>query len=236
MFLYIVRHGDPDYSTDTLTEKGRAQAEAVGKRLFEAGIDRVFCSPLGRAKETAAPLCRLSGLEYSVEEWAREIDPKRTMTNISGEPQSVTTLQNTYYRVDKNADRSYSEAFDSLGICDTEMKDISSYIEKSGDEFLCRLGYQREGDLYRIVRPNDEKVALFCHGAMGRTWIASLLRIPLHVMYSSFSYTHTGVTVLEFRNNDCGVTAPKCLVYSDISHIYGEMGAQNMTYNNKAKI
>ena len=236
MLLYIIRHGDPDYATDTLTEKGRAQAEAVGNRLFKAGIDRVFSSPLGRARQTAEPLCRISGLECSFEEWAREIDPIYTMTNIAGTPQSVTTLPNIYYRTGENADLSYSEAFLSLGIRDTEMKNICSSIEKNGDEFLCRLGYQREGDLYRILRPNDYRVALFCHGAMGRTWIASLLKIPLHIMYSSFAYTHTGVTVLEFRNNPSGLTAPKCLVYSDMSHIYGEMGSENMKYNNKAKI
>ena len=33
MLLYMIRHGDPDYSTDTLTERGWQQAEAVGKRI-----------------------------------------------------------------------------------------------------------------------------------------------------------------------------------------------------------
>lgn len=32
MLLYLIRHGDPDYTTDSLTERGIAQAEAVGKR------------------------------------------------------------------------------------------------------------------------------------------------------------------------------------------------------------
>lgn len=31
MLLYILRHGDPDYSTDSLTPKGVLQAEAAGK-------------------------------------------------------------------------------------------------------------------------------------------------------------------------------------------------------------
>ena len=58
MLLYIIRHGDPDYTTDTLTERGWAQAEAVGKRLAASGINRVFSSPMGRAKQTAEPTCR----------------------------------------------------------------------------------------------------------------------------------------------------------------------------------
>ena len=39
-------------------------------------------------------------------------------------------------------------------------------------------------------------------------------------MWAGFHYTHTGVTVLEFRNNADGFTAPKCLCYSDMSHLY----------------
>ena len=33
MLLYVVRHGDPIDEIDTLTERGRRQAEALGKRL-----------------------------------------------------------------------------------------------------------------------------------------------------------------------------------------------------------
>ena len=32
--------------------------------------------------------------------------------------------------------------------------------------------------------------------------------------------THTGVTILEFKNNANGITAPRCLCHSDISHLY----------------
>lgn len=62
MLLYIVRHGDPDYVTDTLTERGKLQAEAVGKRIAASKIDRIFSSPMGRARQTAEPACRILGL------------------------------------------------------------------------------------------------------------------------------------------------------------------------------
>ena len=63
LLLYIVRHGDPDYATDSLTERGILQAEAVGKRIAASKIDRIFSSPMGRAKQTAEPACRLLGRE-----------------------------------------------------------------------------------------------------------------------------------------------------------------------------
>ena len=42
MLLYIVRHGDPDYEYDCLTERGKLQAEAVGKRMVAAGINEIY--------------------------------------------------------------------------------------------------------------------------------------------------------------------------------------------------
>lgn len=68
MLLYIIRHGEPDYTTDTLTERGRLQAEAVGKRMAASKIDRIFSSPMGRAIQTAEPACRLLNLPCNIEE------------------------------------------------------------------------------------------------------------------------------------------------------------------------
>jgi len=109
---------------------------------------------------------------------------------------------------------------DCPGFHDTRMNEAQAYIEKNGNEFLERLGYREENGIYRILRPSEEKVALFCHRVFGLAWLSILLHIPMHMMWSSFSYTHTGVTVLEFKNNPNGVTAPRCLCFSDMGHLY----------------
>ena len=54
MKLLIVRHADPDYSIDSLTEKGWREAELLSQRLIKLSIDDFYCSPLGRAKDTAS--------------------------------------------------------------------------------------------------------------------------------------------------------------------------------------
>lgn len=45
-----------------LTEQGRAQAAALGRRLAPRGVTRVECSPLERARETAAAIATACGL------------------------------------------------------------------------------------------------------------------------------------------------------------------------------
>ncbi|MEE1073860.1 MAG: histidine phosphatase family protein [Acutalibacteraceae bacterium] len=234
MLLYIVRHGDPVYVTDSLTERGKRQAEAVGKRIYDSQIDRIFSSPMGRALETAEPACRLLGLECNIEEWTHEIGDERLTPFPDGKLKSITNVQNTYYLENGSIDLNYNEAFTCTGINESNIKSAVDFIEKHGNEFLERLGYKKENGVYKILRNNEEKVALFCHSAFARAWLSVLLHIPFHIMWSSFSYTHTGVTVLEFKNNPNGITAPRCLCFSDMSHLYAQN--EDMIYDNKTEL
>ncbi len=220
MLLYIIRHGDPNYKTDSLTPRGKLQAEAVAKRMVAAKIDRVFTSPMGRARETAEPTCRALGLTYTVEDWAHEIEDERLTPYPDGKMKSISLLPNTVFRENGNVDLPFERSFECTGINQTQMQQATAYIEKSGDAFLERLGYRRENGVYRILRPNEERVALFCHAAFTRTWLSTLLHVPLHLMWGSFIYTHTGVTVLHFKNYESGFTAPRCLCFSDMSHLF----------------
>ena len=54
MRLLFVRHGDPDYMTDSLTATGQKEAAALVPRLTREDVKAFYLSPLGRAQETAA--------------------------------------------------------------------------------------------------------------------------------------------------------------------------------------
>lgn len=231
MLLYIVRHGDPDYVNDCLTEKGHLQAEAVAKRIAASGISQIYSSPMGRARQTAEPSCRLLGLPCHIEPWAHEVEEGRLSEEPYGKPTSVSLIQNTYYRENGGIDLPYDRAFEAVGFRSSGMKEATAYIEQGGRDFLERLGYREEDGVYRILRANEDKVALFCHSVMARAWLSTLLHIPIHLMWSGFHYTHTGVTVVEFRNRENGITAPTCLCYSDMSHLYTD--GPDMVYDRR---
>ena len=219
MLLYIIRHGEPGHD-GALTEKGWKQAEAVGKRMQEAKINKIFTSPILRARQTSEPACRLLGLTAEVEEWAHEIGDERLTPMPDGSMLSVSLIQNTVYRENGNINLTFEQAYECDYIRQSQMKKAVDYIEKNGNDFLARLGYKYENGVYRITNPNDDRVALFCHSAFSRAWVSVLLHIPLHIMWAGFDYEHSGVTVMEFENFENGITAPKCLRYSDTSHLY----------------
>ena len=49
MRLIFIRHGDPDYENDTLTEKGWREAKLLSERTKNWTVDDIYVSPLGRA-------------------------------------------------------------------------------------------------------------------------------------------------------------------------------------------
>ena len=84
MIVHFLRHGEsvsnaepgrdlPDEAGDRLTDRGRAQAAQAARNLGELGIERLWSSPLRRARETAEPIAAELGLEIEIREDLREL-------------------------------------------------------------------------------------------------------------------------------------------------------------------
>ena len=76
MVIWIVRHGDPDYANDTLTEKGEREAKLLAERLAKENFDAYYCSPLGRAQKTASYTLEKTGKTAVTYQWLREFEGK----------------------------------------------------------------------------------------------------------------------------------------------------------------
>lgn len=82
--LLLARHGETEGSGGprrfvgqldlALSDVGRAQAEALGRRLAREGVALIYCSDLSRSLESAGAAARLSGAELRVVPALREID------------------------------------------------------------------------------------------------------------------------------------------------------------------
>ena len=76
MRILLIRHADPDYEKDSLTDAGWVEAECLADRLEKEKIDFFYVSPLGRARDTASVTLRRLGREAEVLSWLREFDPQ----------------------------------------------------------------------------------------------------------------------------------------------------------------
>ena len=77
MRLIFIRHGDPDYKKDNLTEKGKREAALLAERVCKwQNITEFYTSPLGRAKATAKPAMDKLGRKPKEYFWLQEFHYK----------------------------------------------------------------------------------------------------------------------------------------------------------------
>jgi broad specificity phosphatase PhoE len=160
MELVIVRHGRPEHIEDAagaadpdLAEIGHRQAERVGEYLASMGVDVVVTSPLARARQTAAPLARMLGLEPIVVDGVAEYD-RHDSTYV---PAEVTQQLIR----DGGTDEAWA---DPLSVLDEdEKRDWMTGVQSA---------------FAQIVADNSgHRVAVFCHGMVTSVWFAQMLGI-----------------------------------------------------------
>ena len=83
MNLYMVRHGQTAASRENrfsgssdppLTAVGEAMAQAFAQAYASLKWDAIYTSPMLRARQTADALCRLTGVQATVDDGLKEID------------------------------------------------------------------------------------------------------------------------------------------------------------------
>ena len=231
MLLYYIRHGDPIYNPDSLTPLGHRQAEAVAHRLSRFGIDRLYASTSTRAIETATPTSEILKKPITTLDFTNESHAWHDFTVHYGEAGKMTwVFSDPAYRrilvspeIASAGDNWYADPRFEPGDAERFRGGIER-VNRELDAFLSTLGYEhdREKHLYRAVKPNDERVALFAHQGFGMIFLSSLLDIPYPYVCTRMDTSHTGMTVIDFRTDAEGYSIPQILTLANDSHLYAE--------------
>jgi probable phosphoglycerate mutase len=223
MVFYLIRHGKPDYVTDTLKPEGIEQARLCARRMLISGADRIYSSPMGRARETAAPLAEALGLGVTVCEWARELSGESKTTYPDGVPKAISNLPVTYLHGESFRRLAVGEELLEVpGLNDSGFPERYREISEGLDALLAENGYRRTPEgFYEVTGGSDRHVVLFAHAGMGRVIMSHLLHIPYNYFGSAIGSNYTGVTSFLFDNADAGtVTSPRLATFGDIGHLY----------------
>lgn len=227
MLLYYVRHGDPIYNPDSLTDLGLAQADALAKRLSILGFDKIYASSSNRARLTAQPTCLALGMEAEILDWCNEGHAWRdlTVTDDNGKrlwafQHKQTSLLLSSPEIKKLGDKWYDHPFFES----TNFKAGFERIERETDSFMSALGFvhDRENCCYTAGAQPYERVALFAHQGFGLAFLSALCDIPYPEFCTRFDIGHTGVTVIRIAGKEGEMCIPKILQLSNDSHLYKE--------------
>ena len=213
-----MRHGDPDYVKDCLTELGKKQAAVAAERLLDEKIDVIYSSSSGRAYETAQAFSERSGISP-----IHQLDFMREIR--FGYGMELYTTGNPWEEVDRMGhdgeevnDPSWHDWPFFRGNAATE--DVDIIMEKT-DDWMRELGYEREGLYYRCNRAEDKEytVALFAHGGSGTAMLARLLNLPFPYLCSIIRMNRTSITILRFEKTPGNRIMPVLELSGDDRHI-----------------
>jgi len=218
MKLLIIRHADPDYENDKLTEKGWKEAELLSNRISALDVKEFYVSPLGRARDTASVTLKKMNRTAEVLPCLREFhapvyDEKLGRERICWDflPEDWTIIDEYY-----NKNLWHMAPVMKKGNVILEAKKVFEGIDK----ILEKNGYVREGNLYRAINPNRNTIVLFCHFAVECVILSHLLGISPVVLWHGFCALPTSVTTLVTEERRKGIAYFRMLAFGDISHLY----------------
>lgn len=218
MKLLIVRHGDPDYSIDSLTEKGWREVEYLSERLVKIPAAAYFCSPLGRAKDTARPTLEKLGRTAVECEWLREFQARIRRPDCEEDTICWDWLPQDWTRDPKLL--SHREWLQNEVIAAGDVAREYDWVTSGLDELLAEFGYRREGALYRVERGNHDTLVFFCHFGVECVLLSHLLNLSPMVLWHGFVAHPSSVTTVITEERREGTASFRVNAFGDISHLY----------------
>ncbi len=228
MRVLIIRHGDPYYPTDSLTEKGEREAALLGERLMREHVTHVYVSPLGRAKKTAEPFIAQSGLVPVTLDWLHELyvtpEDHETYWERWGGAGCEWEIPPLIWTKEPHI-------FDRDGWRSSPLFGLPSLaaqwdaVQNGWDELLAAHGYTREDAVYRVGEGWEEKhetLTLFCHLGMGNMLLSQILNLSLPAVWHTIFLPTSSVTTVFMERHipELPVAHARLVGVGDTSHLY----------------
>ena len=221
MKIIIIRHADPDYSTDTLTKTGVLEAEALIPRMEKIHGDYYYVSPLGRARQTAEIALSKTDIKPLVLDFLREfparIEHKR-------DPETGTHCWD-WLPLDWAEDPKFYDsetAFDHPVMQAGDVKSCYEKVIEGFDQLLTEHGYRKKGKLFEVLDSNHKTIVLFCHFGVECVFLSYLLNISPMPLWHGFVAPPASVTTIYTEEREQGIASFRVQSFGDISHLYAK--------------
>lgn len=224
MRLIFVRHGEPDYENDCLTENGIIQAKSTAQRLKKEKISAIFSSPMGRARETASYTAKEQGIDdIQILDFMHEINwgdakspsEKERKLPYEGHPWTLSVELLAEHPEYAENGKWQSHPYFRDNICMEYYNKISTGF----DSFLEKFGLIRKNGLYFCEKACENTIALFAHGGSGGIMFSHLLNLPLPVAFTTLPYGVCSVSIINFEGEEGKTTIPRLELFNDMNHI-----------------
>lgn len=236
MRILFVRHGDPDYVNDTLTEKGHREAACLAETAADLRMGDCYMSPLGRAQHTAAYSLKKTGKTAAVLDWLQEfpatVDINGNRELLRCYPDTTPNNDNDTYHLRIPWDMipgywtEHPEYMDPFAWRNSEVARHSRIVEdydtvSNGlDTLLAKYGYVRDGAHYRVEKESTQTITLFCHFGVTCVMLSHLWNISPFILWHGLGLLPTSVSEVVSEEREQGIAYFRGLRLGDQSHLY----------------
>lgn len=219
MKLLIVRHGDPDYSIDSLTEKGWKEVEYLSERLSRLHVDAFYVSPLGRAKDTAAPTLKKMNRTAIEMDWLQEFPSRITRPDHPEEPMICWDWLPSDWTADARF-YDYDQWYNTESMIGGKVKEEYLRVTAAFDELLAKHGYVHDGKIFRAERSNNDTIVFFCHFGLECVLLSHLMHVSPMILWHNTCAAPSSVTTVVTEERREGIASFRITSFGDISHLY----------------
>ncbi len=216
MKIVIIRHAEPDYENNTLTEKGFKEAEALGKYYNASMFKEIYCSTLNRAKYTCEAIVK-GEKEIHFCDWLQEFKPRVFTNNIW---HCSWDYMPSFF--DDNEIIQSKDLFEEPVLKEANAKEEYEIVINKFDEELAKNGYVRERNSYKVIKENEDTLLFVCHFGMMSVLLSRLLNIPYSQIAQHTCCYPSGVTLLVSEEREQGIAQFRMLEYSNVEHLRRE--------------
>ena len=218
MKLLFIRHADPDYKKDSLTETGFWEAELLAARIAPMDIAGYYVSPLGRAKATIAPVLKSTG-RYAVEcPWLKEFEPHIPRPDTNGRMKVAWDWLPQDWLNDSRF-LSVSKWRENEWFTRYHVGEAYDEVTRAFDAVLSEKGYVRSGLLYEARRPNTETYAFFCHLGVTCVLMSHLMNVSPMILWHGLAMAPSSVTTFVTEERRKGTAVFRASAIGDVTHL-----------------
>ena len=219
MRLIIIRHGDPDYVKDSLTEKGWREAELLAERIAGLEVKQFYVSPLGRARDTASLTLKKMGRSAVECDWLQEFPPRINRPDTTDRK----TLAWDWIPGDWMGEALYRDRerwADTEVMREGNVGETYRYVTENFDRLLAEHGYVRDGEFYRVERANRDTLVFFCHFGLECVLLSRLMNLSPMILWHHTCAAPSSVTTVYTEERRQGEAVFRISSFGDTSHLY----------------
>lgn len=153
MEVLLIRHSDPDYENDALTEIGHRKAQMLATHLVTEPLSAIYVSPLHRAQDTMRYTADIKKMSFTTLDWLREVEAP----SIDG--YAAWELPGTY--VLGRSKLPDMETWSKDPLFGENFFPVYQKIAEGFDVVMHSHGYEKTVHMYRIQHSSNERIAFF---------------------------------------------------------------------------